>query len=192
MANEKLLAGKAWDDRVGVALMVEAMKALRGKRHPNVLYGVGTAQEEVGLRGAQTAVQTVKPDLGIVLETAIAGDVPGIEPHESGVKLGAGTAIYFLEGSMIPDVRFRDFAVEVCEKEKIPHQLAFIERGGTDGGRIHVHASGVPCCIISVPTRHIHTHAGILHADDFDNSVKLLVALIQRLDAAAARKLTSA
>lgn len=193
MSNPKMLSGKAWDDRIGVGLMIEAMKAFKGKTHPNVLYGVGTSQEEVGLRGAQTAVQTVQPDLGIVLETAIAGDVPGIESHEAGgIRLGAGVTIYFLEGSMIPDVRFRDFAIEVCEKEKIPHQLAFLERGGTDGGRIHVHASGVPCCIVSVPTRHIHTHAGILHADDVDNAVRLLVALIKRLDARVAQRLTNA
>ncbi|MGD8236909.1 MAG: M42 family metallopeptidase [Armatimonadota bacterium] len=191
MANKQLLMAKAWDDRVGVGLFVETLKRLKRRKHPNVLFGVGTVQEEVGLRGAQTSVQTIGPDLGIVLETGIAGDVPGISDEESSVKLGGGVTIYLLEGSMIPDARFRDFAIDVCKRDKIPHQVSILERGGTDGGRMHLHARGVPCLIVGVPTRHIHSHTGIIHARDFDNAVKLLLALIKRLDAARVAKLLS-
>ncbi|MFQ5808278.1 MAG: M42 family metallopeptidase [Armatimonadota bacterium] len=191
MANKQLLMGKAWDDRVGVGLFVETLNRLKRRKHPNVLFGVGTAQEEVGLRGAQTSVQTIGPDLGIVLETGIAGDVPGISEEESSVKLGGGVTIYLLEGSMIPDARFRDFAIDVCKRDKIPYQVSILERGGTDGGKMHLHARGVPCLIVGVPTRHIHSHTGIIHARDFDNAVKLLLALVKRLDAKTVEKLLS-
>ncbi len=189
MANKQLLMGKAWDDRLGVGLFMETLMRLERKKHPNVLYGVGTAQEEVGLRGAQTSVQVIGPDLGIVLETGIAGDVPGISDEESSVKLGGGLTIYLLEGSMIPDVQFRNFAIDVCKREKIPYQVSLLTGGGTDGGRIHLHAGGVPCLIVGVPTRHIHSHTGIIHTRDFDNAVKLLLALAKRLDAKTVEKL---
>lgn len=76
------LLAKAWDDRVGVALFVHALQRLNGQSVPNELYGLGTVQEEVGLRGAATSAFAVQPDVCIVLETAIAGDVPGITEDE--------------------------------------------------------------------------------------------------------------
>jgi len=183
LSNRKLLAGKAFDDRVGVAMFVEALKALKGQKHPNIVYGVGTVQEEVGLRGAQTSAYAIAPDVALIMEVAIAGDVPGISDQESEVKLGGGPAIYLFEGSAIPNFRLRELAIEVCTKKKIPYATALMPRGGTDAGRIHVHARGVPSLVIGVPTRHIHSHTGVMHADDFDNAVKLVVELVKRLDA---------
>ncbi|MFQ6133880.1 MAG: M42 family metallopeptidase, partial [Armatimonadota bacterium] len=183
LSNRKLLAGKAFDDRVGVAMFVEALKALKGKKHANIVYGVGTVQEEVGLRGAQTSAHAVEPDVALVMEVAIAGDVPGIAEEESQVKLGKGPAIYLLEGSAIPNLRLRELALEICAKKKIPYSVSLMPRGGTDAGRIHVHARGVPSLVIGAPTRHIHSHTGIMHSDDFDNAVKLIVELVKRLDA---------
>ncbi len=183
LANPDYLLGKAWDDRFGVALMVEALKAFERKQHPNQIYGAGTTQEEVGLRGAQTAVHTVDPDIGLILDVTIAGDVPGMSEDDSELKLGQGVVINLLDGSMIPDQRLRDFIIDVAEQEQIPHQLGLLERGGTDGGRIHIHARGVPSCFLAVATRHIHSHAAIMHAKDFDNALRLVTALIKRLDA---------
>jgi len=191
LRNRKLLMGKGWDDRVGVALMVEAMKAFAGRKHPNVLVGVGTVQEEVGLRGAQTSAQTVSPDVALVLETAIAGDVPDVDENGN-PGLGTGAAIYVFEGSAIPNTRLRDLAIETAKKHKIKHEVAFLAAGGTDAGRIHVHARGVPCLVLGVPTRHIHTPAGILHADDYDATLKLVVELIKVLDQKTVEGLTKA
>jgi len=182
LANPKFLMAKAWDDRVGVALVVDALLALKGKTHPNVVYGVGTTQEEVGLRGAQTSVQAVGPDVALVLETAIPSDVPGVGDDDPEVKLGGGAVVYVFEGSAIPNVRLRDLAIGTCEQEKIPCQLGFLPSGGTDAGRIHVHAHGVPSLVIGCATRHIHAPDGILHADDYDAALKLVVALLRRLD----------
>lgn len=189
LAGGTRLMGKAWDDRVGVAVVIETLRRLHDEGHNNTVYGVGTAQEEVGLRGAQTAVQTVEPDVALILETAIAGDVPGIESHESETKLGGGPTIYVLEGSAIPNLALRDLAIETCEELGMSYQLTALERGGTDAGKIHVHAGGVPSLVLAVATRHIHSPAGIIDISDFEDTVNLTTALVRKLDGETAASL---
>lgn len=184
------LLGKAWDDRVGVGLAIEVLRALRGKGHPNTLFAVGTVQEEVGLRGAETSADVVNPDVALVLETGIAGDVPGIKPEESHVKLGGGVAIYVMEGSAIPNLRLRDLAIDICEERGFDYQLTILQRGGTDAGRIHQHARGVPSLVLGVPCRHIHTHAGVIDARDYDTTFKAILALCEALDEETVASLT--
>lgn len=191
MADPDLLLARAWDDRAGVAMMIQALQRLVAEGHPGTLYAAGTVQEEVGLRGAQTAVNTIKPDVALICETAIAGDVPGIEEHESAVKIGGGPVIYILDGSMIPNLRLRDLALSTCRELGFTPQISILERGGTDGGRVHLHAGGVPTLVLGVPTRHIHTHAGIMHLRDYEQSVDLIVALCRKLDAATVAGLTT-
>lgn len=191
MADPDMLLGKAWDDRAGVAMFIQALQQLKGTGHPNTVYGVGTVQEEVGLRGAQTAVELVNPDVALIAETAIAGDMPGIEEHESPVKMGQGPVIYVLDGSMIPNLRLRDLAIQTCREQELPYQTTVLERGGTDGGRIHVYARGVPSLVIGVPTRHIHSHAATMHRRDYEQCVALLVALCRKLDTATVAGLTA-
>src|SRR5574341_1377239 len=99
---------KAFDDRVGVALVVDALRALREGSHPNTVYGAVTTQEEVGLRGARTSADVVEPDVALILESDIAGDVPGIKPEISSIKLGKGPSVLVLDGSMIPNLALRD------------------------------------------------------------------------------------
>ncbi len=93
MASGKVYLGKAFDDRVGVALMIEALRHFSQNPHPNILYGVATVMEEVGTRGAKTSAEVVNPDVAIILESDICGDVPGIKPEESSVKLGGGPTL---------------------------------------------------------------------------------------------------
>jgi len=57
-----------------------------------------------------------------------------------------------------------------------------VVRGGTDAGRLHMYREGRPSIVLGVPTRHIHSHVGIIHRDDLENAVKLVIALIKRLD----------
>lgn len=175
---------KAFDDRVGVALVIDALKQLQDKSHPNNVFGAATTQEEVGLRGARTSVDVIQPDVAIVLESDIAGDVPGIKPEISSVKLGAGPTVLVYDGSMIPNVALRHLVMDIGEDNDIPFQASSIVRGGTDGGVIHVYKSGVPTVVLGVPARHIHSHGSIIDRSDYDNAVKLLVALIRKLDAA--------
>jgi len=174
---------KAFDDRVGTALVISAMQELQQKSHPNTVYGVATVMEEVGIRGATTSVRAVDPDVAIVLESDIAGDVPGIKPDESSIKLGLGPTIVFFDARMIPNIKFRDLVLETAKQIGVPVQLSAIEGGATDGGVIHLHGIGVPTLVIGVAARHIHSHSSIIHRHDYDNAVKLLSALIDRLDA---------
>jgi putative aminopeptidase FrvX len=183
MTNEKTYLSKAFDDRIGVALIISALQELQNQVHPNSIFGVATVQEEIGVRGATTSVRAVDPDVAIVLESDIAGDVPGITPEESSVKLGAGPSVLIYDVRMIPNLKLRDFVIDLAAELEIPLQLSYAEGGATDGGAIHLHQTGVPTVVLSVPARHIHSHSSIIHRDDYDNAVKLLVALLTRLDA---------
>ncbi len=182
LKNKKLLIGKAWDDRVGCGVFIDVLHALERVKHPNSVYGVGTVQEEVGTRGAKTSAEVVKPDICLVVESGIAADVPGIKPEETQGKLGGGPLLYVLDGGMIGHRRLRDFVIDCAEESKIPCQLSVLTGGATDGRPIHLHATGVPTLFLGVPVRYIHCHTGIVHSDDYDRTVKLLVEIVTRLD----------
>ena len=190
MAGGKTYLSKAFDDRVGTALVISALQALQEKPHPNTVYGVATVMEEVGIRGATTSVRAIDPDVAIVLESDIAGDVPGIRPEDSAVKLGQGPTVLIYDTRMIPNLKLRDLLLTVAKENDIPVQISSIEGGATDGGAIHLHGIGVPTVVIGVAARHIHSHSSIMHRDDYDYAVRLLVALIERLDGATVAGLT--
>lgn len=181
---------KAFDDRVGTALVISTLHELKNKSHPNQVYGVATVMEEVGIRGATTSVRAVDPDVAIVLESDIAGDVPGIKPDESCIKLGHGPTVLLYDARMIPNIRFRDLVLDTAERFGVPIQLSTIEGGATDGAMIHLHGIGVPTIVIGVAARHIHSHSSIIHRKDYDNAVTLLTALVDRLDAITVASLT--
>lgn len=191
MHNEKLLMAKAWDNRFGCALAIEVLRQLRGQAHPNVVYAVGNVQEEVGLRGSITTTNLIAPDIGFALDTGIAGDMPGVGPDEAAGKLGQGPVILLYDGSMIPHTGLRNLVIDVAEAEHIPLQFDKMPGGGTDAGKIHVFGAGAPSLVVGVPVRYIHTHASIMHRDDFDAAVRLLVAVIKRLDTETVRQLKS-
>ncbi len=191
LAVEDRMLGKAWDDRVGVALFVHALKRLNGQSLPCEVYGVGTVQEEVGLRGATTSAFAINPDVAIILESAIPGDVPGIKEEDSSVKLGEGATIYLMDGSMIANPRLRDLVIDVCEQNDIKHQFAMLSRGGTDGGKYHITAEGVPSIVLGVAARHIHSHFGIIDLNDYAATLDLLCKLLVRLDADTVASLTA-
>lgn len=184
LANGKTYMSKAFDDRLGTALIISVLQELQSRDHPNTVFGVATVQEEVGLRGATTSVRAVNPDIAIILESDIAGDVPGIKDEESFIKLGEGPTLLLYDARMIPNLSFRDFVIDTAESLEIPLQLSAIPGGGTDGGAIHLHQIGVPTIVIGVPARHIHSDSSIIHRDDYDRAVNLLVALLTSLDGA--------
>jgi endoglucanase len=191
LANGKTYLSKAFDDRVGTALVISTLQALQGEPLPNTVYGVATVMEEVGVRGATTSVRAVDPDVAIVLESDIAGDVPGIKPEESSVKLGQGPTVLLYDARMIPNLRLRDLALDTAAENGISLQTSYIEGGATDGAAIHLHNTGVPTVVIGVPARHIHSHSSIIHREDYDNAARLLVALIKKLDAETVAGLTA-
>ena len=190
LAGGSTYLSKAFDDRVGTALIISALQELQNKEHPNMIFGVATVMEEVGIRGATTSVRAVDPDVAIVLESDIAGDVPGIKPEESSIKLGQGPTVLLYDARMIPNLRFRDLVLETAKEIGVPLQLSAIEAGATDGAAIHLHGTGVPTVVICVAARHIHSHSSIIHRQDYDNAVKLLVALVNKLDSSTVASLT--
>ncbi|MGE5602287.1 MAG: M42 family metallopeptidase [Nitrososphaerales archaeon] len=190
LANPKTYLSKAFDDRVGCAAMVRIMQELQTSGHPNLVFGAATVMEEVGLRGATTSVELVNPDVAIILESDIAGDVPDIKEEESAVKMGKGPTIVLYDARMIPNLRLRDLATDTAHELGQPLQVSLLEGGATDGAPIHLHQAGVPTIVLAVPARHIHSHSAIIHRDDFDGLVHLLVALVGKLDAAGVARLT--
>lgn len=190
MKNDKYLLAKAWDNRIGCAIAIDVMKALQNEKHPNILYSVGNVQEEVGLRGAKTATHKIQPDIGFAVDVGVAGDTPGVTAKESTSKMGAGPQIVVYDASMVSHRGLREFVLDVADEHNIPYQFETMAGGGTDAGSIHVTANGVPALSIGIATRYIHSHAGILHRDDYDNAVKLMVEVIKKLDREAVNKIT--
>lgn len=183
MADGKAYMGKAFDDRAAVALMVDLFRHFSTNAHPNVLYGVGTVQEEVGLRGATTSAELVNPDVCLTLEVDLCGDLPGIQPQESSTKLGKGPGMWLLDARMIPNLKLRDLVIDTAEELGIPMQFSAYIGAGADGGAVHIHRSGVPTVVLGIPVRHVHSSAGIMHRDDYDRMLQLVTALIGKLDA---------
>ena len=176
MGDGKTLVGKAWDNRIGCAVMAD-------------VFGVSTVQEEVGLRGAQTSANLLAPDVAFVLDTCVAGGTPGVADDVAPAVIGKGIAITVFDASMIPNTALRDFAFATAKELNIPTQISISEGGGTDGGRIHLSGSGVLTLTFSVPTRYIHSHQSVIHIDDYLNAVKLITAMVEKLDKAKYQEL---
>ncbi|MHC3129462.1 MAG: M42 family metallopeptidase [Candidatus Bathyarchaeota archaeon] len=178
LGNDVVL-GKALDDRVGCAMMVETLRRLQ-KVDCNV-YAVGTIQEEVGLRGATIAAFQVAPDVCIVLESTVAGDMPGVEEGKAPAKMGEGPVVTVADAGLIAHPKVLRLLIDSAKENKIPYQLETGIRGSTDAARISLSREGVPSGVISVATRYIHSPAAILNLDDVEKTVKLAVAAIEKV-----------
>lgn len=189
MGDGKTLVGKAWDNRIGCAVMADVMDNVLADGSPNTVYGVGTVQEEVGLRGAQTSAAMLAPDIAFVLDTCVAGGTPGVADDVAPAVIGKGVAITIFDASMIPNTALRDFALATAKEIGVPTQISISEGGGTDGGRIHLSGSGVLTLTFSIPTRYIHSHQSVIHLDDYLGAVKLITAMVEKLDKAKYQEL---
>jgi putative aminopeptidase FrvX len=188
-----LACGKGFDDRVGAFIACEAIRRLKEDRisHPNTVVGIATVQEEVGLRGARTSANVAQADVCITLEVDIAGDVPGIEQSDAPAKMGFGPSIITFDASMIPNQPLKELVVRTAEEAKIPYQLSQVRGGGTDAGAIHIANAGCPSVVVAIPTRHIHSHVGILSLEDVENCIRLLMEVVKRLDRKSVELLTA-
>lgn len=187
----KLYLAKAWDDRVGVAVMIEVMHRLKQNPPPGTVYAVGTVQEEIGLRGAHTSSHQVKPDMGLSIEVGVASDYPGITLDEAQERLGAGPGLFLHDSSMLPNLKLRDFVADIARDKRIPLQSNLLTGYGEDGSEMQRAHGGAPAINITVPTRYVHNHNGLVHRDDFDRAVELVTEVVRRLDAATVRRLKS-
>ncbi len=182
---------KALDDRIGCAALVGVMKSIRADPGPNTVVGVGTVQEEVGLRGAQTSSYQVNPDIGISLEVGVAGDHPGITKDEAQERLGDGPGIFLHDSSMLPNLKLRDLFVATAESEGIPFQYNVLAGYGEDGAEMQKSRAGAPSINVTVPTRYLHSHTGVIERSDFDGLVALVAGVVRRLDAATVEAVKS-
>ncbi|MDR7244023.1 M42 family metallopeptidase [Priestia megaterium] len=179
MANEKKILAKAWDNRYGCGLAIELLKEVKNEKLPNILYSGATVQEEVGLRGAQSAANMIKPDLFYALDASPANDTSG-DKNAFG-QLGKGVLLRIFDRTMVTHRGMREFILDTAETNSIPYQY-FVSPGGTDAGRVHTSNNGVPSAVIGVCSRYIHTHASMIHVDDYAAAKELLVKLVRSTD----------
>jgi len=175
--------GKAWDDRIGCAVLIEAMQRMAKVKHPNQLFFVATTQEEIGLRGAKTAAQVVKPDIGLAIEGGITGDVYAGHPEETQEKLGAGPGIFLYDSSALPNRKLVTLVRKLASENNIPLQLDLVQGYGDDSAEMQESNGGTPTLNFVVPVRYTHAHNGVVNRHDFDQLVDLMVILLSSLDA---------
>jgi len=179
MANDKKILAKAWDNRYGCGLAIELLKELKNETLPNQLYSGATVQEEVGLRGAETAAYMIQPDIFFALDASPANDMSGGK-DEFG-QLGKGALLRIFDRTMITHRGMREFVLDTAETNNIPYQY-FVSQGGTDAGRVHVANDGIPSAVIGICSRYIHTSSSIIHVDDYAAAKELLTKLVKTTD----------
>ncbi len=172
------IKGKALDDRIGCALLLEVMKM----EWSIPVYGVFSVQEEVGLRGAAVAAYAVEPDMGLALEGTICADLPGVESHLTATQLGKGPAIGLMDATSIPHRAMREQLLKIARDNNLPCQSRRATTGGNDAGMINLTKSGAPAASLSVPCRNIHSAVAMASKQDYDNALKLLGLFLRSVE----------
>ncbi|MCK5586827.1 M42 family metallopeptidase [Candidatus Bipolaricaulota bacterium] len=173
-----MVSGKALDDRLGVYIGIEALK--RAVNPTCDIYLVGTTQEEVGLRGAKVAGQTLNPDIGIALDVTIAADTPGVPPQHQVTQLGKGVAIKLKDSASISHPGLVKAMKKLAEENDIPYQMEILPRGGTDAGGLQMANDGAAVITLSIPTRYVHSVIETAHKDDIEATINLLAAFLEK------------
>ncbi len=191
LPNTKMLLARTWDNRAGCYVALKVLEQINKENHPNIIYSGATVQEEVGLRGAETLVNKIQPDIAFALDVGVAGDTPGMLEKENHTSLGSGPLLCFFDRSMIPHRKLRDLVVQTAKEHQIPYQVDIMPGGGTDAGKFHLAYSGVPTMVVSVAARYIHSSVSIVNRNDLDNAVELLVKVINKLDDSIVKSIKS-
>jgi len=176
------LMSKGLDDKIGVFIMAEVMRILSGYDHKINIYGVASAQEEVGAKGATVAANTILPHVGICVDVGVCTDTPGINKNKYGVfKLGGGPGITHNTDS---NVVLTELISSVCNQENVPcqHIAGLSATGGTDTIKLQLASSGVATALIYVPNRYMHTPVEICDLNDVDNTISLIVKTILKIN----------
>lgn len=179
MANGKMILGKAWDNRYGVAAVLETLHDLKDEKLTNNLIMGANVQEEVGLRGAKGSVRKFDPDLFFAVDCSPADDVYG--DKNSFGKLGEGVLMRIQDPGFIMSKEMREFLLDTAETHNIPYQY-FVSKGGTDAGAAHQMNEGVPSAVIGMVARYIHTHQTLFHIEDYEAALEMIKQVILALD----------
>ncbi len=173
------VTGKAFDNRAGLVVMIEAMKRTRAR---SMIYAVATVQEEVGLKGAKVCAYCHDPDIALAADVTIPGDHPGIEMKDAPIELGKGPVVIVADASgrgLIATQRVVDWLAGTAKEFNIPVQLEVSEGGTTDATAIHLSREGVPTGVISVATRYIHSPVELLSLSDIDKAAELMARALE-------------
>jgi endoglucanase len=183
LGNGDRVSGKAFDDRVGVAVMIHAFREADDLKAD--LYAVATVQEEVGLKGARVSAYRITPNVALALDTTIAADVPDVREPEQVCKLGKGPAIKVMDGrsgsGLITHPEVKKLLIDVAKENNIPYQLEVLSGGTTDASIIALNKEGVPSGVVSIPTRYVHSPVEVLDLNDCVNAVKLTRIFVESI-----------
>ncbi|MFX0550041.1 M42 family metallopeptidase [Hathewaya histolytica] len=168
--GEGLIKGKAFDDRVGCYVLIEALK----ESYNCDLYASFSVQEEIGDRGAFVSAYNVQPEIGLALEGTICADMPNIEEHLKATEIGKGPAISMMDKTSIFDFELTKNILKVAKENDIPHQRRKSSAGSNDAGAMVSSGDGARVATISVPCRYIHSSISVASKEDIDNTVKLV------------------
>lgn len=175
-----IMIGKGFDCRIGCAALLKTMELLKDEDLPFSICGTISSQEEVGERGATVAVQTVKPQVAICFEGCPADDT-FTDPYAIQTALKQGPMIRFMDKSIIANPRYMRDTIALAKQEGIKLQTSVREGGGNNGAVINLANQGIPVIVIGIPVRYIHSHYGIASYEDFQESVKLAVAVVKNM-----------
>lgn len=176
-----IIFGKALDNRIGCACVVETMKALLEEELNVDVVGALAVQEEVGGRGAMVTTHVVKPDLAIVFEGSPADDFYYSSSLAQG-SMKKGTQIRLLDKQYISNTGFIRMAHQIGDANGIKYQDAVRRGGSTNAGKISIQGKAVPCLVLGVPCRYVHTHYNYCAMEDVAATVKMAVEVIKGLD----------
>jgi putative aminopeptidase FrvX len=175
--GEGFLKGKALDDRIGCAILVEMIRS----KIKFDTYFVFAVQEEVGLRGAAAAAYTVNPDYAIVVETTTAADLSGVPEQKQVCQLGHGAVVGFMDRATIYNRELYALAYKLGVEEKITCQTKTMIAGGNDAGAIQSSRGGVQTIAVSVPCRYLHSPVCVVKKEDITATAKMVWALSEHI-----------
>ena len=173
------VTGKAFDNRAGLIIMIEALKRTKSK---STIYAVATVQEEVGLKGARVAAYDLNPDVAIAADVTIPGDHPGIEKKDAPIEMGKGPVVVVADASgrgIIATPQVIEWLAGTAREFEIPIQLEASDGGTTDATAIYLTKSGIPTGVISVATRYIHSPVEVLCISDIDKAAELMARCLE-------------
>tara|TARA_B100000029_G_scaffold237854_1_gene234916 strand:+ start:4316 stop:5389 length:1074 start_codon:yes stop_codon:yes gene_type:complete len=179
--NNNRLLGKAWDDRVGCAMLIDLAKRIDGITLPYNLNFVFTTQEEIGLRGAMTSAYITNSDMCINLEVGVAGDFPYMIKDEAQEELGLGPSIFLHDSSMLPNKNLQSYIQEIALNNDINFQYEVLAGYGEDGAMYQKSRQGIPAINLGIPTRYLHSHNSVIDLNDYKIGVKLVEHIINDL-----------
>tara|TARA_B100000945_G_scaffold42503_1_gene28776 strand:+ start:8919 stop:10019 length:1101 start_codon:yes stop_codon:yes gene_type:complete len=180
LKNNRLL-GKAWDDRIGCAMLIELATLIDDRLLSYNLNFVFTTQEEIGLRGAMTSAYLTKSDMCINCEVGVAGDYPYMSMDEAQEKLGGGPSIFLHDSSMLPDKTLQNYIENIATKNKIELQYEILAGYGEDGSMYQKSREGIPSINLGIPTRYLHSHNSVIDFNDYKIGIRLANLILDDL-----------